>query len=540
MAAIIVLLVAAVRLLGTSGEGAAVSAPPAASSAVKMPRAIELPGRPGSRTGITDSEGDEGASVGLPPSTVFRVLTQDNTPIEGALIFMTQGDALVLAGETGPDGMSSVAPSRDEFRVTADGYATGNLVLPVPPPEVCTVHLELELTIEGVVLLPNGSAAGPGVAVMAWKQTKMVDFVPRGRLAFEEHPGIPNTRTDAAGRFRLGSLDRGPYAVAAGGAGYLSRMPTAGLRAPYSTLTLRIHPAYAAVLAVVNEEGEAPGIPWEQRTLSVELAEYDGSVVPADWDFLALSGSDYGVLTADRNAFPYVVTADEEADSVGPFRITARYAGYEPLEELFRVPRSVPVAPELRFEVRRIAEGFGVLRVDFSGIDASLLDGVSLVGAVLHLASADGRAIRVGLPDGGLGGLDIPEIPVGTYTAALFFDYCGTSLQANDGALVRVDQGTKANALFDLSGTRALSIEVLHPDGSEYFGPLSFTCVAGSEAEGGVVGAVSFDRAPYVLPGFSEKSVTLLRIRPGCTVRGVEVQLGDAGVAPTRLVIAAR
>lgn len=472
------------------------------------------------------------------PTIRLRIHSTTGNPITRAHVFTLAQDRFELAGTSDSNGVTVVRADTHPYRVVAEGYASKDFTLPVPLPADRVIQLETEYAIEGRVLLPDSSPAGKGLLVMAWKQANPFNTIPYGRLAFERSPALQWAETDEGGNFRISGVDAGPYAVASGGEGYLSQLPVADLEAPYPWVEARVYPVFGAVLSIQDEDGIRPGVRGELTGLRVVKVSPDPTIVPADWDFLALSGSDYHGLGGESYSMPYFATADHDSDLIGPFRLTADFLGYKPLEEEFFLPRARPVPDLLEFVLQRKSVGEGSIEISFLGTERLPVGAFPPPGTTLVLQSQEGAPGRIRVDSVSNGASRLDRIPAGVYGAQLQFDYSVSRFVALEGSQVQVPSCGESSLTFDLSGTQSIGFTVVRADGEPYHGPLTMTTVAGFGHQGGRSHTMHFERSPYVLAGLRETTIRLFHVRPNPHSRVLVFELDSGGDSRGRIVLA--
>ncbi|MDP6540386.1 MAG: hypothetical protein QF903_01930 [Planctomycetota bacterium] len=434
----------------------------------------------------------------------------DGRPLAGALVAGLSGEASVILGTTAESGLLGVGPSGTAFDAvlaSARGFVTGVAPLDAAADEGwIEVRLAPAEEVHGRVSLEDGSSAGAGIEILAWREGEY----PTAHLARRARAGdlrAITAVTDENGSFVLGGVDPDRlYTAVAAGNGFVSPSRTTWGRSPSREVSIVVHRAYAAWIRLREAGGGAlrtsPSLYGRRfggpRSDAPDIGRL-GGLGPRP---LMLLGSLPVAPSTLADRF-YVFTSPRELTGLGPFELALDYPGYERVVARFEVPALEGRAPaEIPVELEPSASTWGTLDVRFlwalSG--HAVVDEAEPLG-LLRLFEPDGRPCEFAVREAFPSALAVAGLPTGPYEwefeilsgaggEPLTPDETAAVLLGEEGAVIEID----------LSHLGAIALRLLHLDGSEYEGAAWIRLERAGERP---LPARILRTPPYVLSGVS-------------------------------------
>jgi hypothetical protein len=366
----------------------------------------------------------------------------------------------------------------DTVLVSAAGFVTGEARM--SPAAKGEVLVKLALTpaeeVRGRVVTEDGSSAGAGIEVLAWREAEY----PTAQLALRADAGdlrSVTAVTDEQGAFVLRGVDPDRlYSAVAAGNGFVSPSRVSWGRSASRDVSIVVHRAYAAWIRLRETEARA------LRTSPLLYGRRYGGPRSGDPDVGRLFGigpetlSLLGALAGEHSTLTdrlYVFTSPGDLPFLGPFELALDYPGYEKTVARFEVPALDGEVPaEVTVELTPTASAWGSLEVRFVwGLgDHAVVDEAEPLG-VLRLFDEDGRPCEYAVHDAFPSTVTVEGLPTGSWgwefrllsggdTAPAVSGWSGAVAVGEEGARIEVD----------LSHLGAVRLRLLHLDGSEYTG----------------------------------------------------------------------
>lgn len=496
-------------------------------------------------------------------AVTIQCVAKDDVSVEGIQLLVSRGSILWTdLGKTNEDGWLEVAREHvadAELLPRRGDLAASPFFTKLDVPEVLIVRVIPGAGIHGVVRLPDGTAAGEGIRVLALPSDH-----PRGgseevtRALAADLCAI----TNAEGVFRIDCLTPGcSYRVSAAGQGLLCAVPGPVMAPHADPVVLKAQYVYGAKVTFETADGLVVELP--------DQAGVDHSPVTCEWSEgvllrqsvvrRTLLGVESNVLASDN---PCLLLFRSEVE---PWRTTpivadleARFVGYEPVLTRCQLEWLGADYPEFRCRLTPLGAGLGEVLVQFDdrpdlgprSSDRPQEFGILKLRNLADSSSANvlSLVLRTPEPDGSF---RVGGIPFGEYVAKLkLADGAFVHPREGDGAPISVGPDT-AHFFVPTQGLGSLTVELKDTGGNLYNGPATFELGAGKpeplpDQEGfrirGGRGFTKFQRGPYRFPllppdhyvvGLSSPSQPFEEERQGPIV--VEVPPGGATTVSVRI-----
>jgi hypothetical protein len=392
-------------------------------------------------------------------------------------------------------------------------------------PESVTIVVGPGAVIEGDVVLPSGQTPSVPIRVAAWPSDGPYITRTIAQRAAQQHPLVPATVTDGAGRFRIGGLRPGrSYNLIGGSAGYAH---VQGNPVPPPTIAgsgrarVVVAPVYVLHLRVRGPDGGPlrsspvlvswPGISWTGSAGEVDIT----SPAAPGTAWTDLPGSDAALANWGGRTF-VLFLGPAETDRLGPIQVTAGATGY--VRKVIqawavRAAASDPAGQEIRLDPATADWGRLRIRLDDGGTGfARAFDGLDVTSRVLGravvLTPADGPAVGTGtflvpLREWPADGLVADGIPAGRWRVRLDLPLAAPSSRAS--VVVDVTADVTADVTLEVKSWSALEVvPTLAGDPSApYTGPLSVTL---RRAGTNVSAMAAFRGPPYRMVGVEPRA----------------------------------
>lgn len=492
------------------------------------------------------SPGDPVAQQPTSADGLVTVIVRDelDKEVPEALVLLIDGAQHNELGRTDSEGIIRAAPASlvaDEIAAVSPGFATATLPLRGEVPPVIVLELLSGFDVSGVVTTQDGFPVGAGVRVLLWSQEDVADQQDALR-ACSGDPSAWTAVSDDQGRFTIRGLAlQQRYSAIAGGAGYLTPQILRRVDADSTDVRIVVERAFATWVRFRDQDGvpirTAPTL--YGRRYGTARSE-DRSIHRVGGTVAAVALTGLGAELLRSQTFTdrlYVFTASTTAESVGPFRLSLTYPGYDPVDASFSAPLlSSPVAETVvTFKSRSTITS--ELEVRFLGVpdpevavhEAEPFGAIALTneqGERFQFAVGDPRGLQV-----------IPGLPPGRYSAE--FETLSATWRApgDPEAGIAVDVGPAQGALeFDLSELGTVRVDVLRDSGRALVSRASIAC---HRDDGRELPVRVFKRAPYVLSGLPAGSYSIYLDQPRLgerTTPSVQARAVSVAVVPGELV----
>jgi len=361
--------------------------------------------------------------------------------------------------------------------------------------------------LRGRVVLPDGSAAGPGLFVLATPgRTDPALSVVAARMATPGERGCALTERD--GSFEIRGLDPGQTcALIIGGAGWVGTQRQWLARPGQPAGRYEVRRLYGALITL-KEPGGAPlrlhGDLLGQRAGRASLRVQDVLPLTGVAPSAVLAGVDPALLDApDLGRRLLLFTAALDAREIGPIVYRADLPGYDPLERELQARRIEQGLAEYAFELRPSVPGFGSLVITLVGWSGPCAPfaGPDGQGALLHLRSELGALATFGLGTIEGGRIEVEGLPYGTWRCALGANQQPVNSRRGATPEEEVVIGpVPASYVVDLSTRATIEIEILTRSGAPY-SERAAVIFADQQTIGRGSRAAHFRAPPYRLDG---------------------------------------
>lgn len=451
----------------------------------------------------------------------IRCVAEGGLSVEGVRLLVTRGTSeWTELGETDADGRLAVVRElvTDAELVPRRGdLAASPCFTDQDVPEVLTIHVFPSAGIQGVVRLPDGSAAGAGIRVLA-----LPDGHPRGGSEEVTRALAADlcATTDGEGVFRIRNLTPGcSYRISAAGRGLMCAV-SAPIVAPHgNSVVLQAQYVYGARVTFETGGGRLADLP--------DQAGVDHSPVTCEWSEgvllrqgvvrRTLLGVEAQVNSADNPSL-FLFRSEVEPWRTAPpvAELTARFVGYETVVTRCQLEWLGGDFPEFVCRLVPLGAGLGTVFVQFDdppqlgfrSADRPQEFGLLKLRNLADSPSADvlSLALRNVEPDGRF---RVGGIPYGEYVARLTLSD-GKFVHPRDQDGVPISVGPDpAHFIVPTEGLGSLTVELVDTEGNIYNGPATFELGAGKpeplpDQEGfrirGGRGFTKFLRGPYRFP----------------------------------------
>lgn len=323
--------------------------------------------------------GERGAPVARALSLL--VLDPAEAPLEGAAIHASSRGADALLGATDAAGrFRGALPEGGDgsLRIELARFRSERVALPSEPVDPLVVVLHPLRAIEGRVLRTNGDSPGADLLVLAWPKSAdpptPAELVPA--LAANEYRAdrFVATRTRGDGSFALRDLAwSGAIELEAGGTGLFTPERLATSEEGDARIDLHVRRGFAAVIELHDPSG-APvvrpgGSPWPARVSAPQAGlRVMGWLPPA----VVAAGLDPALAEERADRVHAIVEGDPHEDVVEGVAFAMEAPGYAPVATRFDAQALERVTPLVRVPIRRVAAGFGELRLAFVNVPSEL------------------------------------------------------------------------------------------------------------------------------------------------------------------------
>jgi hypothetical protein len=394
-------------------------------------------------------------------------------------------------------------------------YGPEHLSFPGGAPSHVSVTLRALGEIEGIVVFPDGTSAGPGIHVLAYNWMHKDDDINRSCSVLSGEDARQHAVTDTSGHFLIADVvAKRRYSLIAGGRGLLTTRPVEGVLAGEGDpQRIVVEFGFAAVIELT--EGNGAAVPFSLATGGLRISpphDPRGNISSVKGTASAiLAGFPVDMAVPTENRLIQVSSSESPLSSVEGFKITADLPGFRPLAIEFSASPLTKTPQMTRVTLIPTAEGWGRVEVEFQGLGRALQPSELQFGVpgslLLWTNSEDGFMSFVKADRDGTYFAD--RIPWGNYNVQFVASPNGLRFPPGGAAPLHVTVGPEPAKLFiDLRQTGSLTLHFMRADGSEYSDEVLIAVSDGGVTANGSkhkslqgnVQSIQFRSPPYVIP----------------------------------------
>jgi hypothetical protein len=419
------------------------------------------------------------ADRATPPSDTFlmlRVQDEAGVGLAGATLFERgSSGASAPLGETGREGELEVQLGSDlPERLVAckSGYVQVDWELPPDLPEGHIFVLERGMTLEGVVVRPDGLALDEGTSVVALPVARIPSLSGIDSL-HEPRVDVTSAEVGPDGEFTLAGLEPGAsYELAAGSTGWVTTERTIA-QSGATGLRLEVYATYGVRMRLRSEDGALI-----ETSRSLHYTDYFGTnfldpqaLVPMQRSVeLSLAGLDPAELDAGPHESVFFLAGPRDLPRLLSMGVHVNVPGYERAEEAVQVPRCLGGIERHDILLRRSAQAWTTLTVAVEGgpWEERRRTGTSQPEMFLKFLDSTGQWGKLAFSLG----VSEHRIPAGEYELELGLEVSGWRPESRRSFSAHLAGPEDTLTVPYPDGLGGLELEVLDRDGWAAHGPV--------------------------------------------------------------------